>query len=84
MVITMTNTTTIAVNRDFKTSASKKLQAKGVPLSVAVNMFLKKVANDEISIDFMNNNNFSSEEIEVSNKDIATLMDEVGSNYCNI
>jgi len=79
----MTTTSTIAVNKGFKTKASQKLKKKGIPLSVAVNMFLKKIADDEMCIDFMNNNDITAQEITVNDKKIAKLMDKVGGLYSN-
>jgi len=81
----MTDTTTIAVSRNFKKLAAKRLEAKGIPLSTAINMFFKKIINNEIDIDFTSKNgDLFAEEIPVKNKKIAKLMDDVGELYSNI
>lgn len=84
----MINNTTIAVNRDCKMRAAKKLKNKGIPLSVAINMFFNKLANDEIDIDFINKNelrnDFYAKDIPVTDRKTAKLMDEVGQLYSNI
>ena len=82
----MKTNTTVAVNRNLKLRASKKLKEKGVPLSVATNMFFKKIADNEIDIDFINSEkhfSINSEEVAVQDKETAELMDNVGNLYSN-
>ena len=69
-------------NKNLKLRASKKLEEKGVPLSVATNMFFKKIADDEIDIDFIDaKKHFSinSEEVAVQDK----KMDNLENLYSN-
>lgn len=78
----MNATTTIAVNRNLKKLAAKKMDKKGIPLSTAINMFFTKIINNEIDIDFTTKDkDFFAEEIPVTDKKIAKLMDDAGKLY---